>query len=175
MQALEERSERTIAAAPASKPAPLPAAAAAALPPRRRFVLSAPAAPEVRGAPTFPLDSPEQWVRAFSSHGSDRHFKQLRASFDGAAVPVTHAGLIRYLHACWAAERGAVLRPDMVWHTLVNEVASAILADPAWYRGLFTLLTKAATGKTDIVIVTRDDLDVRHGSCSYRAPPPLAR
>jgi hypothetical protein len=158
MQALEERSERTIAAAPASKPAPLPAAAAAALPPRRRFVLSAPAAPEVRGAPTFPLDSPEQWVRAFSSDemfGSD--FKQLRASFDAAAVPVTHAGFIRYLHACWAAERGAVLRPDMVWHTLVNEVASAVLADPAAYRDLFT---KAATGKTEIVIVTRDDLDV---------------
>mgnify|MGYP000851183783 FL=1 len=150
--------ERMIAAAPASKPAPLPAAAAAALPPRRRFVLSAPAAPEVRGAPTFPLDSPEQWVRAFSSDemfGSD--FKQLRASFDAAAVPVTHAGFIRYLHACWAAERGAVLRPDMVWHTLVNEVASAVLADPAAYRDLFT---KAATGKTEIVIVTRDDLDV---------------
>ena len=152
--------KRTIAAAPASQPAPLPAAAAAALPPRRRFVLSAPAAPEVRGAPTFPLDSPAQWVRAFSGRsmfGSD--FKQLRASFDAAAVPVTHAGLIRYLHACWAAERGAVLRPDMVWHTLVNEVASAVLADPAAYRDLFT---KAATGKTEIVIVTREpaDLDV---------------
>ncbi len=81
--------------------------------------------------------------------------KQLVQNFDS---PHTHAGLAYYLYYCWANEKGCTLRPDMIWYTVVSEVASQILANPEEYRHLFTDSTEK---KTVIQLVDRYyDIDV---------------
>ena len=51
---------------------------------------------------------------------------------------VYHANYLEYLEKCWAYHRGAVLTPDIMWYTLLNEIALIISESPETYRPLFT-------------------------------------
>ena len=62
-------------------------------------------------------------------------YSNLQVNF---STNITHAGLIYYMHLCWAQEKGACLRPDMIWHTIVGEIAHEVLQEPEYYRYLFT-------------------------------------
>jgi hypothetical protein len=50
----------------------------------------------------------------------------------------THAGMLFYLHACWQKDKAVVLRPDMIWFTIVSEVAQMIVKRPDDFKHLFT-------------------------------------
>jgi len=63
---------------------------------------------------------------------------------------ITHAGFIHYLHLCWATEVGCELRPDMIWYTVVSELASLVLSNPERFKNLFN----NETIKKNITIVS---------------------
>eukprot|EP00727_Mastigamoeba_balamuthi_P012868 m51a1_g8203 putative leucine-rich repeat-containing protein (1951) ;mRNA; f:32454-43889 len=56
---------------------------------------------------------------------------------EGVAVQ-GHQGLSWYVYACWAREKGCVLRPDLVWVAVASEFARDAVAAPLAYRPLFT-------------------------------------
>eukprot|EP00727_Mastigamoeba_balamuthi_P008978 m51a1_g4702 hypothetical protein (442) ;mRNA; f:238207-239658 len=61
-----------------------------------------------------------------------------------------HQGLAWYVYACWAQEKGCVLRPDLVWLTVASELARETLAAPLAYRPLFRRDNNK--GKMDVVV-----------------------
>jgi hypothetical protein len=86
------------------------------------------------------MDLAENWVESFLEDSwdepdSSESFKELNRSF---TEKITHAGFINYLHLCWAREIGCELRPDMLYYTIISEVASEILSNPERYVHLFT-------------------------------------
>lgn len=93
----------------------------------------------------YKLDSDKNWVNTLGEF-IEGHFwntKTLNAAkFElvnkNFTSEYTHAGFISYLHYCWAREFGAVLRPDMIFHTIISELASKILSKPKLYNYLFT-------------------------------------
>jgi hypothetical protein len=62
-------------------------------------------------------------------------FKEILRNFESKN---THTGLIYYYHYCWAKELGAVLRPDILWYTIISELTRHILIKPENFRHLFT-------------------------------------
>ena len=99
------------------------------------------------------LDTTEKWVQSFMQFGSVHAYKELERNFESN---VTHSGLIYYLHYCWAKEIGCVIRPDMIWHTVVSEIASAVLKNPSKYKYLFSDTDE----KQEIVVLTSDITDI---------------
>jgi hypothetical protein len=65
---------------------------------------------------------------------------------------VTHSGLIYYLHACWAKELGCVLRPDMVYYTIVSEIATYVVDNPEKFRSLFS----NSKSKVDFIVSNKN-------------------
>eukprot|EP01060_Flectonema_neradi_P031819 TRINITY_DN4929_c0_g3_i2.p1 TRINITY_DN4929_c0_g3~~TRINITY_DN4929_c0_g3_i2.p1 ORF type:complete len:470 (+),score=82.17 TRINITY_DN4929_c0_g3_i2:54-1412(+) len=63
-----------------------------------------------------------------------------------------HSNLAWYLYTCWAKEMGAVLRPDMFWFTIVNEIAREVKLFPNHYRSLFT----ASDEKIELTVESRE-------------------
>jgi hypothetical protein len=68
---------------------------------------------------------------------------------DGMAY---HRNYMEYLEKCWAEHLGIVITPDILWYTLLTEMASITKADPEQYRGLFT----TSNEKQEIVILQGD-------------------
>ena len=60
-----------------------------------------------------------------------------------------HKNYLEYLELCWANHYGAVLSPDIVWHTLLNEVASIVANAPKQFAFLFTTTPES---KQDICV-----------------------
>jgi len=71
-------------------------------------------------------------------------------------------GLASYFHLCWAQELGAILRPDMIWTTVLSELARDAIRCPEKYRSTFAKGSQAGT-KEDLLIRTNvvDDLDAK--------------
>eukprot|EP01060_Flectonema_neradi_P026959 TRINITY_DN365_c0_g1_i6.p1 TRINITY_DN365_c0_g1~~TRINITY_DN365_c0_g1_i6.p1 ORF type:complete len:426 (+),score=100.77 TRINITY_DN365_c0_g1_i6:47-1324(+) len=63
-----------------------------------------------------------------------------------------HSNLAWYIYTCWAKEKGAVLRPDMFWFTIVNEIAREVRLFPDDYRTLFT----SSDEKQTLIVLTSD-------------------
>lgn len=66
---------------------------------------------------------------------------------EGAAY---HRNYMRYLEKCWAEHLGIIVTPDILWYTLLCELASVVKSDPDKYRSLFS----RSQDKQDIVIMT---------------------
>ena len=49
-----------------------------------------------------------------------------------------HRNYMEYLEACWANHLGIVVSPDILWFTLLNEVATLVRGDAEKYRHLFS-------------------------------------
>lgn len=127
---------------------------------------------KVNPSPVATMDSLKNWVSSFikvpwneqrnQTPLSDR-YKEISRNFTS---DITHAGFIHYLHLCWAKELGCELRPDILYYTIISELAAEILANPEDYKHLFsdsqekeTLVTVAEDGiiKADrLVALMRD-------------------
>ena len=51
---------------------------------------------------------------------------------------VYHSNYLTYLERCWADHLGIVVSPDIIWYTLLCELANIVKASPENYRRLFT-------------------------------------
>lgn len=63
---------------------------------------------------------------------------------------IYHWSVLHYLSACWHSHHGVVLTPDMVWFTLMNQVAQMIRENAEAFRPLFS----ESEGKREIIIET---------------------
>lgn len=107
------------------------------------------------------LNQPENWIKSFapvrhwdSSKNIDRKdFKLLQKNFPDNQT--THSGLIYYLHLCWAKELGCVLRPDMIYYTILSEIARTVVDHPSTFRSLFT----TQQNKQTIVTIDMDAIN----------------
>ena len=90
------------------------------------------------------LNSTNDWITAllkFNFHNGNEIktlFKKFNLIETSDTSSHTHAGLIHYFHYCWAKEYGCVLRPDMIWYTIVSNFVELVLKFPEKFRSLFT-------------------------------------
>lgn len=104
------------------------------------------------------LAVPSHWVKSFWGSGGENSSwagscdftdEKLRIMHTQMDTNITHAGFIHYLHLCWARERGCVLRPDILWNTILSEFATSVLDRPEYYRHLF----RDRPGKGAVIMV----------------------
>lgn len=82
------------------------------------------------------LNELKEWVNNFAPPGcSVKDFKEL--TIHNSKYDFTHCGLIYYLHGCWAKELGCVLKPDMIYQTILSEITKCILKYPTDFKFLF--------------------------------------
>ena len=104
------------------------------------------------------LENTKQWVNSFSDHLDSEDFEELDQT-NGSNVKFTHTGLVYYLHLCWSQEVGVCLRPDMLWFTVVSELADMVNGSPNDFKHLFT----DSEEKTNIITITHDVTDIDIG------------
>lgn len=63
-----------------------------------------------------------------------------------------HRNYMDYLENCWGSHLGIVVTPDIIWYTLLSEVASIIKASPDDFRDIFT----TSSEKKRIVVPSAD-------------------
>lgn len=88
-----------------------------------------------------PTPLPETTASAlFSSYDLRNRLKAESVLF--SAIPpnqdVYHTNYLRYLDICWKCHQGVVLTPDIVWFTIMSEVAASVVKNPEDFRSLFT-------------------------------------
>ena len=85
------------------------------------------------------LNTPIDWLHSLPGMRRKpedfNNFREIQKSFNSKN---THAGLIYYAHFCWAKELGMVIRPDMLWYTIISDLTECILKFPSYFRYLFT-------------------------------------
>jgi len=67
-----------------------------------------------------------------------------------------HLNYLSYLEKCWADHLGVVITPDIVWYTLLSEVAGLVKKSPETYRHLFSKSDK----KEDIIVFSGDTVEM---------------
>jgi hypothetical protein len=70
----------------------------------------------------------------------ERHFdlkgaKMITTNIGG---DLYHRNYLSYLEHCWDKHLGIIISPDIVWHIILNELATHIKANSEQYRSLFT-------------------------------------
>lgn len=97
-------------------------------------------------------EAPMQVAVALSDRKYDHQTKQYVQSlfpcWDELDGDIGHNGYLEYLEHCWGHHCGVVLSPDIVWQTLLGEVASIVATDPEGYRHLFS----ESKGKREIIV-----------------------
>ena len=68
---------------------------------------------------------------------------------DGQAY---HKNYMEYLSKCWADHLGIVITPDIIWYTLLCELAAIVKGEPETYRYLFT----NSPDKQDVLVCTSE-------------------
>lgn len=71
--------------------------------------------------------------------------------YDSAPDVVWHHGLYDYLALCWRNHYGVVITPDMIWYSILAEMAAVIKKQPDTWAHLFT--TKPGA-KQHIIVMT---------------------
>lgn len=87
-------------------------------------------------------------------HLSDRDLKYVDTNLPD--VEVYHKNYIGYLEKCWAEHLGIVITPDIIWYTLLCEIASLVKSNPEQYRHLFS----NSSEKQDIVVDSGDMINM---------------
>lgn len=81
-----------------------------------------------------------------------------------------HANYMGYLEKCWADHLGVTITPDIIWYTLLCEVAAMVKATPDNFRNLFTKSDK----KEDILVFSESvivmPLDTLAAALKERVP-----
>lgn len=63
-----------------------------------------------------------------------------------------HRNYLEYLSYCWSSHTPAVVTPDIIWHTLLCEIASIVKSDPKKYKDFF-----ASSDEVQEISVPSDD------------------
>jgi len=101
----------------------------------------------------FPVDSskkfePPRW--GFSSHKTD-HLVSYQQRKEGVEIVESdlpkenkgtqffHGKYIEYFKLCWDTHAGLVIRPEMFWFIVANQLAQHIKDNPEPYRNIFTV------------------------------------
>ena len=95
------------------------------------------------GEQTQTLETSKEWVKNL---GFD-HLSGFNKLSGHIPKEHTHAGLIYYMHYCWAKEHGCVIRPDMFWFTIVSEISREVNRNPEVFSELFT----STPGKKQVI------------------------
>jgi len=77
----------------------------------------------------------------------------ISASFDDKSGDLFHANYIDYLVECYAVHHSIVLTPDILWYTILGEIAKEVVSDPKLYEAIFT---KTPGEKQNILVPTGD-------------------
>lgn len=73
----------------------------------------------------------------------------VRDCIDGT---VRHNNYLEYLGQAWNSHRGIIVSPELIWHVILNELASTIKNDFENYREYFS----TSSEKVEIVVQTND-------------------
>ncbi|ADO67487.1 hypothetical protein crov453 [Cafeteria roenbergensis virus] len=102
---------------------------------------------------TRELHELKDWVDSFAPDGcSEKDFKIIQQNTDN--YDFSHCGLIYYLHGCWAKELGCVLKPDMIYQTILSAITKCILKNPTDFKFLFM---DGDTKQNVVVVVNNAD------------------
>lgn len=82
-----------------------------------------------------------------------RGLRQINVPADAA---ITHRNYLEYLERCWSDHLGVVVTPDVIWFTLLTELAALVKSDAERYRPLFSETQE----KQSIIIVTADPVEM---------------
>ena len=85
-------------------------------------------------------------------------------------VSYGHSNLAWYVYTCWAKEMCTVLRPDMFWFTIVNEIAREVRLFPERYRSLFTDSKEKKTLEVPASSATELPMDILDSLLSDSVP-----
>lgn len=105
------------------------------------------------------VNSAESWMSTLITEKFGT-YREINRNFKSK---ITHAGFIHYLHLCWIMEAGCEIRPDMIYYTVISELASLIIGDRKQYAHLLT----NSCEKEYIFAINRDNT-VEH-DCLARA------
>ena len=110
------------------------------------------------------LNGPHDWLKAMFKAKSKLHYKpiaEICKTIDPESVQIfadsiisnkmeyTHPGFIQYVFTAWVNELGVVLKPDVLFYTIISEIKDAIINKPDNFKKLFTTLDE----KTEIEVV----------------------
>lgn len=87
------------------------------------------------------LDQHMKWANSIlnKSNNDPQYSTKYRAiSTDYDHAGITHAGFANYIYRCWQQEYGVLLRPDILWHLVISELASEIVDHPKEYKYLYS-------------------------------------
>lgn len=77
-------------------------------------------------------------ITRFTKNQCDKDTTFIRHNLYNLENAILHSNYLRYLETCWATHHTVVLTPDIVWYTLLCELALIIKDNPETYRSLFT-------------------------------------
>jgi hypothetical protein len=114
--------------------------------------------PDVEKIPTF--SGPHDWLASMYKAKNKKNLRlqetiaknSIRILLDSVIsdkMDATHCGMMQYIYHAWAKELGVVLKPDMLFYTILSELKNQIINYPSKYRHLFTDSDK----KENVVIV----------------------
>lgn len=104
------------------------------------------------------LNPRDEFVAEFSDKKEDWRTKQITQSlfFRKTDIPddaiMYHKNYMEYLHKCWANHLNIVISPDVIWYSLLTELATIVKNKPEQYRSLFF----ESEEKQDIIIITEE-------------------
>lgn len=104
----------------------------------------------------------DKFVEEFSDKKEDWKTKQITQSlfFRKTDIPddavMYHKNYMDYLHLCWANHLNIVITPDIIWYSLLTELATIVKNEPEQYRSLFS----ESEEKQEIIIVTDELVDM---------------
>lgn len=102
----------------------------------------------------FTARTPRQFDRTAVAASIAHTAKLKPEQFVTGKLPGTvyHANYLAYLEFCWAYDHSPVLTPDILWFTLLSEIAGVIRENPEAVRALFS----TEPGKQRILVPTGD-------------------
>ena len=82
--------------------------------------------------------SKEEGLKNFLEYGFRQGRESYPSIYNDLEGDLFHDNYMAYLEICWANHYGAIFSPDILWYTLLCELASIVKDDTEKYRFLFT-------------------------------------
>ena len=102
---------------------------------------------------TCPRNAFKERMHDFKADWSTKQITQslfFRKSNINHDAAIYHKNYMEYLEKCWADHLGIVITPDIMWFTVLTELAAIVKVDPEHFRHLFS----ESEEKQDIVVIT---------------------
>jgi len=85
-----------------------------------------------------------------------KHFKDLEYISTNAEGNICHKNYMEYLAICWADHLGIVFTPDILWYSILCEIASLVKENKERYRKYFT----GSNEKVEISVLTDSPTEI---------------